>query len=356
MAGPNDSQERTEDATPRKRQEARKKGTVARSVEVPGALVILAMSMVLPSALGRMGTEFMDALRAGFSALPTTLDGGSMSRFAWTLFRPGALGVAIIALTAMTVGLAANFAQVGFVLSAESMSPNLAELNPIEGIKRMLSARALVEGIKALLKAGLFGGIAWMTLQAHWSEIASLSAVSPLAASAAIGKMMHQVLVRIAVAWLALAALDYLFQRKQTDKQLRMSKDELKREMKDQEISPELKGQMFQRRKALAKGSVLKRVQNADVIITNPTHFAVALTYNRSEHHAPIVVAKGQDYLALKIREIATQHKVPIVPNPPLARELYKQCEVGDYVPRELFSAVAEVLAYVYRTLKKVRR
>jgi flagellar biosynthetic protein FlhB len=192
-------------------------------------------------------------------------------------------------------------------------------------------------------------------VQSRWNELLNLSALTPLGGVSVVGSILQAILLRVAVAWLALAAVDYWFQRKQTDKQLRMTKDEVRREFREMETSPELKAAMAQRRRKLSKNRVSQAIKEADVIITNPTHFAVALKYDREKMHAPQVVAKGVDYMALRIRQLAADERIPIVPNPPLARQLYKKCEIGDFVPRDMFQAVAEVLAYVYSTLKKVR-
>jgi flagellar biosynthesis protein FlhB len=272
-----------------------------------------------------------------------------------SLLYPGLIAIGPLVLCLMVVGLAVNFAQVGFVLSAEAMKPSWEKVNPFSGFKRLFSARTTFEGVKAVLKLFLFSWIAYAAVMGQWSELANLSYLPPSQAAAKVGAVVHTVLVRIAAVWLVLAVADYIFQRKQLDKQLRMTKDELKREMKEQEGSPEIKAAMFHRRRKLLRGGLAKRMKEADVVVTNPTHFAVALKYKRNEHHAPVVVAKGQDYLALKIREIAGQEDVPIVENPPLARALYKNCEVGDFIPRDMFGAVAEVLAYVYKSVKGAR-
>lgn len=352
---PNDGQERTEDATPRRRSDARKKGTVARSTDLTGALVLLTLSIALPAAVNQMGSQTLIALQSAMANVPSDPSFASIGSFATAILRPGLVAFAIVAGSAMAVGLAANFAQVGFVLSGEAMQPSLEKLNPLNGFKRLFSARAGVEGLKTIAKSLLFGYIAYASVAGHWDQMIGLAWVTPVHAAAQIGETIHTVLVRVALVWLVIACLDYFFQRKQIDKQLRMTKEELKREMKDQETSPELRMAMAQRRRKLAKGRMMDRVKESDVVITNPEHFSVAIKYDRSKMHAPMVVAKGQDYLALRIRETAKSNRVPIVPNPPLARALYKKCEVGDFVPRDMFQAVAEVLAYVYRTIKKVK-
>lgn len=349
-------QERTEEATPRRRTEARKKGTVARSVDLTNALVVTALALVLPSTLVAFGQGLMGGMRQGLLSLPTDLSTGSMSRYTWGLLQPAVVSVLPLILTALAVGLAANFAQVGFVMSGQALTPSLQKINPLEGMKRLFSSRAAVDALKAALKALLFAYIAYSAVSSNWNQLIGLAWMKPAAAMSAVGSVLETILIRVAITWLILAALDYLFQRKQTNKQLMMTKDELKREFKEQEGSPELKMAQAQRRRKLSKGRMMDRVKTADAVITNPTHFAVAISYDRSKDAAPIVVAKGQDYIALKIREVATKHRVPIVPNPPLARALYKQCEVGDFIPRQMFQAVAEVLAYVYRTIKGIRR
>ncbi|MBL8064543.1 MAG: EscU/YscU/HrcU family type III secretion system export apparatus switch protein, partial [Chthonomonadaceae bacterium] len=251
--------------------------------------------------------------------------------------------------------VASNFAQVGFVLSGEPLSPRLDKLNPLPGIKRMFSSKAAFDGVKSFAKMGLFGAIASAAMQERWDEIVRLSWAPPAQAAATVGTLVHSIIVRIAVIWLILAVIDYIFQRKQIDKQLMMTKDELRREMKEQEGSPEVKYAQSQRRRKLAKGGLASKIKQADVIVTNPTHFAVAIKYERNSLAAPMVLAKGVDYLALKMREVAKSEKIPIVENKPLARALYKHCEAGDFVPRHLFGPVAEVLAYVYQSTKKAR-
>lgn len=349
-------QERTEEATPKRKQDARKKGTVARSTDLTGALVLLAIGMVMPT----VATMFASGLLPSFSLMgknmPSDLDPHSIQQFIGNFLLQTLKPLALLVGTVMVVGVASNFAQVGFMLSGEPLSPKLEKIDPLQGFKRLFSSRSAVESLKVIFKSLVFGGLAYDVIKKHQDELVTLGWMNPAGAASAVGQLLHTILIRIAVAWLVLAALDYFYQRKQVSKQLRMTREELKREMKEAETSPELKGAMMQRRRKLLKGRITDTVPKADVVITNPTHFAIAIKYERSKMHAPIVVAKGQDYLASKIREIAKANRVPIVPNPPLARQLYKQCDVGDAIPRELFTAVAEVLAYVYKTLKRVKR
>jgi len=348
-------QEKTEDATPRRRRDARRKGTVAKSMDLTGALVLLAAVLVLPAAIGTMGTGFMSGMSSSMRDLPSDLNMASMANHCMRMLGPALPGLAMLVFTIMAVGVASNFAQVGFVLSGESLNPTFSKLNPLEGFKRLLSSRAIFDAAKATLKSGLFGYLVWSEISNHWDLLMGLSWLTPQGSMAAVGGLLRAIAIKVGISWLILAAVDYFFQRKQVDKQLKMTKEELKQEMKDAETSPELKAAQHRRRRQLSRGRMKQAVQTADVIITNPTHYAVAISYERDKHAAPVVVAKGADFLAAKIREFASESKVPIVPNPPLARALYKKCEIGDAVPKELFQPVAEVLAYVYRTIKGIR-
>lgn len=351
----NQAGEKTEEATPKRKQDARKRGTVARSTELNGAVVLLAVAMALPSAASMLSEGMLTSLRSGVSRAPVEFSYASLARNAWAIAAPCVQAFGLLAAVAMLAGIVVNLAQVGFAFSPEVLKPNLAKLNPMEGAKRLFSVRGAMEGAKAMAKCVFFGLIAYSAIHAQWAALGSLGVLPVKQAAALVGGIMQTIIMRVAIAWLCLAALDYFFQRKQVDNQLKMTKDELKREMKEQEGSPEIRQAQFKRRRELMKRRPLDAVKNADVVITNPTHYAIAIQYKRNEMHSPMVVAKGMDYLAFKIRDIAKENRVPIIPNPPLARALYKKCEVGDFIPRDMFAAVAEVLAYVYQTLKKVK-
>ncbi len=354
---PNETaQERTEEATPRRRTEARRKGTVTRSQDVTSAAVMLGLLIVLPIAGVDLGARMVLSTNQSLSNIPSDALPGSIAGYVWSALAPGLVGVAPILGVALVAGVVANFAQVGFVVSGVPLAPNLNRINPFTGMRRLFSAVACVEGLKACVKSALFGWIAYTAIRDHWPALMGLSGVPPLSALSILGSLLKTVFLRVTIAWLAIAALDYLFQRRQVEKQLRMTREELRQEMKEMEQSPELKGAMERRRRKLSKGRMAAAVKGADVVVTNPAHVAVAIEYDPKKMHAPQVVAKGAEYLALRMKELAAENRVPIVPNPPLARQLYKRCEVGDFVPRELFQAVAEVLAFVYTTLKRVRR
>ena len=347
--------EKTEDATPRKRQEARKKGTVAKSTDLGGSVSLFVAALILPYTRSTFGSGMLAVLNSAAFEIPQQISFSEILQYTRILLYPAVKAVAPMILTLLVVGVATNFAQVGFVLSGESLKPTMEKINPLAGFKRLLSIRTAFEGVKAVFKLFVFAWIVYATLSSEWNDIIGLAWLSTSQAVAKVGLIIHSILIKIAGFWLALGLIDYFFQRKQVDKQLRMTKDELKREMKQQEGSPEIKAAMFNKRRKLLKGGLAARLALADVIVTNPTHYAVAIQYKRNEMHAPMVLAKGQDYLALKIREIAEHRKIPIVENAPLARALYKKCEPGDFVPRDMFAAVAEVLAYVYKGVKTAK-
>ncbi len=348
-------QEKTEDATPKRRRDARRKGTVARSIDLTGSIVLVVSILVLPASIGMMGNGFLTGMRSSLDHLPTTLNFGDMGNYCSRILAPSLPGLALLVFTIMGVGVAANVAQVGFVLSSESMVPSFSKINPLEGFKRLFSQKSVFDAAKASLKAGLFGYLVWGEISANWNNLLALSWLTPQGSMVAVAAMLKGVAIKVGMTWLVLSALDYFYQRKQVDKQLKMTKEELKQEYKDAESSPELKAAQHRRRRQLSKGRMMAAVPKADVIITNPTHYAIAIQYDRDKHAAPVVVAKGADHMAAKIREVAAEHRIPLVPNPPLARALYKKCEIGDAVPKELFQPVAEVLAYIYKTIKGLR-
>jgi flagellar biosynthetic protein FlhB len=351
-----DAGEKTEQPTPKRRQEARKKGTVAKSQDLNGAVVMLGLALIVPSATHALSEGFIRGIDSSMRGATTEFSYHNVQATLIAIAMPGLLGMFMIFAICMAFGLLVNFAQVGFVMSAESMKPSMAKLNPIQGFKRFFSMKSVVEAIKAIAKGLIFGYVTYQVIAGNWPTLVSLSYYTPSEAAMKVFEICHTILLRIAIVWLVIAALDYFYQRKDVEKQIKMTRDELKREMKEQEGSPEQKGERMRRGRKLSRGSLRDNVQKADVIITNPTHFAVAIAYKRNEMHAPMVVAKGQDFLALKIREMAKEFDIPIVPNPPLARTLHKNCEIGDFVPREQFAAVAEILAYVYKMIRTVKK
>lgn len=325
-------------------------------MDMVGATAFMGVLMVMPMIMSKgfqgFSIGFQRAVRVA-SAEPSM---GNMNRAFVMAIEPMLPCLLILLAVAMTVGVVGNVAQIGFAFSSEAIVPSFQKLNPINGFKRLFGKPALFDFAKGVMKLFVFSWMTYIVVRDQWSQLSLAWTQTPLIAMSVIGETAKTVLLRIGAVWLVIAVLDYVFQKRQVMHQLMMTKDEVRREMKEAEASPEMKGARMRMARKFGKMRTSQAVASADVIITNPTHYAVAVKYEADKHHAPVVVAKGVDHMALKIREFATQAGIPIVENVPLARALHKQCEVGDFVPRDLFQGVAEVLAYVYRTLKKVRR
>ncbi|WP_045620577.1 flagellar biosynthesis protein FlhB [Vibrio vulnificus] len=351
-----DGQERTEEATPRRLQQAREKGQVARSKELASVsvLVIGAVSLMW----------FGESLaRALFKAMGRLF---SLSRE--EIFDPsklfdiasGALSALLLPLLlilfALFVAAAIGSAGVGGIsFSMEAATPKLSKMNPLSGIKRMFGLQSWVELIKSILKVALVTGVAIYLIQASQEDLIQLSLdVYPQNIFHALDILLNFVLL-ISCSLLIVVAIDIPFQIWQHADQLKMTKQEVKDEYKDTEGKPEVKGRIRMLQREAAQRRMMADVPTADVIVTNPEHFSVALRYKQNSDRAPVVVAKGTDHMAMKIREVAREHDISIVPAPPLARALYYSTELEQQIPDGLFTAVAQILAYVFQ-LKQYRK
>jgi flagellar biosynthetic protein FlhB len=254
-----------------------------------------------------------------------------------------------VMMTALVLGILVNVLQTGFLVAPEALRPDFNRLNPLTGITRYFSARGLVETIKACAKIAIIAWIAWSTISGSYTHMLDMMKQDLPTILTVLGDLIYRLALRICGFLLVLAAADYAYQRVSFEKSIRMSKTEVKQESKQAEGSPIAKSRQRAQMRMMAKKRMMSDVPLADVIITNPTHFAVALKYDGMGMVAPRVVAKGADLIAARIREIAQENGVPIVENPPLARNLYKNVEVGQDIPPDLYSAVAEVLAYVFQ-------
>ncbi|WP_110933103.1 flagellar biosynthesis protein FlhB [Paenibacillus bouchesdurhonensis] len=342
--------EKTEKATPKKRQDARKKGQVAKSQDLSGSVVLLSAFL----SLLMFGGYMKERLIALFSDVYFhRLNMDVTQENVMTMFGDYAVQILLllapVLLVIVVMAAVANYAQVGFLLTGEPLKMQIKKLNPIEGFKRIFSMRSLVEFLKSLLKLTIIGYLVYSTIWGERGNIASLGHVTIEDAFYFTSKLTMNLGLKIGAALFVLSVLDYLYQKYDHEKNLRMSKQDIKDEYKKMEGDPLIKGKIRERQRRMALQRMMQEVPKADVIITNPTHFAVALKYEGSEMEAPQVVAKGQDYVALRIREIAKEHGVIIMENKPLARALFQRAEIGDSIPADLFQAVAEVLAYVYR-------
>ncbi|MBR5914119.1 MAG: flagellar biosynthesis protein FlhB [Selenomonadaceae bacterium] len=345
--------DKTEDPTSKRRDDARKKGQVAKSQELNTAFVLLAGFLVI-----KVFWEYMYKNVAAYSAHTfshlhendTSVEGvmkifiDVVSLMVETAF-PIMIGVLILA-------LAINIYQVGFMINTERMEPKLDNINPINGFGRLFSKRALVELIKSLFKIIVIGFFLYLYLKDEIPFMPYFIYYDLEYSLVEIGDKIFVMSFQVIAVITVLAAADYAYQKWQTTQDLKMTKQEVKDEYKQMEGDPQIKGKIKQKQRQMAMARMMQEVPKADVIVTNPTHLAIALMYKKGMV-APQILAKGQDLVAEKIKATAREHRIPIVENKPLARALYDAVEIGDVVPQNLYQAVAEVLAYVYRLKNK---
>ena len=347
--------DKTEKATPKKRDEARKKGSVARSMELNGAVVLMAALMVLPVAAPPLLRQIVVSAQRSLALIsdPSLVSEQGIWTLGARIFLPAALAMAPIAFACLVAGVAINVLQVGWKPSVQIVKPDAKKLNPISGAKNLFGPRAAVETAKSLVKVLAVGAIVLQALLSRLHELGALVGMPPVALVPQLGAEVLHVVQRGAAAYLVIAIADFFYQRHKHEKDLRMDKQEVKEEMKQQATPQEVRSAIRRRQMQAANQRMMDAVPTADVVVTNPTHYAVALRYT-PEKAAPEVVAKGMDHVALRIREAAKAAGVPVVPDPPLARSLHAAVEVGQVIPEELYHAVAQVLAFVYRMAGKV--
>ena len=342
--------ERTEPASPRRLEKAREEGNLPQSRELMAFLVLLAGMGCLWAMGGWLATRVTSMLRSGLtltreSAFDTAL------LFDRLMQQGGEAMITLAPLFLLTVvgAIVAPIMIGGFNFTGKPLQPNFEKMDPLKGIKRIVSVQGLAELVKAVLKSLVVGLVIWWVLRHEQDRLFALIAMP---VEAGVPEMMHELLAAslMIIGGMALiAAIDVPFQLWQYYKKLRMTKEELKQEGKEQEGSPEVKGRIRHQQREAARRRMMQDVPKADVVVTNPTHFAVALKYDSSRMAAPQVVAKGMNLIAANIRELAEQNNVPVLEAPPLARALYKHAEIGEQVPATLYTAVAEVMAYVYQ-------
>lgn len=347
--------EKTEQATPKKRQEAREKGQVAKSQEVGTALMMLAGFLFLLFMGKFMGLNLAKIMHGTFTEyLLWDVTAANVKVIFQNLLWQSTMIVLPFLGVAVVIGVFSNFIQFGFLFTTEPLKMKLEKLDPIQGAKKLFSLRSLVELLKSILKIILTSTIAIMVLWKAVDRIVVLSQTSVGNVLSLSASLTVQIGLFIAILLLVLAVLDYLYQRFEHEKGLRMSKQDIKDEHKKTEGDPLIKGKIKQRQREMAMSRMMQEIPKADVVITNPTHFAVAIQYQANEMKAPKVIAKGKDHLALKIKEVAREANVITMENKPLARALYAEVDIDQEIPESLFKAVAEVLAYVYQLKKKV--
>lgn len=343
-------QDKTEAPTPKKRDDARKKGQVPRSQEITSAFLLLAAAasiQFLTAPLGAGIRDLFGGTLATFDARPEGVQGLVGFIRGLTLTTAGLLAPVVLTLTG--VALASAGVQARGILSLDAIEPKFERLNPINKAKEIWGPKALMELIKNLMKLALVGGVTWLVLQSAMDVISALGQQSAIALLMVAKAFAVRLLMSVGLAYLVIASLDYAWQIWNHEKQLKMSKQEIKQEHKESEGDQIMKVRRRSLGRSMARRRMLLSVSQADVVVTNPTHIAVALKYDPQISDAPIVVAMGERKVAQKIRELAKKHGVPTVENKPLARALYATAKVGQAIPLELFVAVAEILAFVIR-------
>ncbi len=348
--------EKTEKATPKKRQDSRKKGQVLKSQDVTSALVLLSIFLFLLIAATPMRNGIMSFFKQSFSKY-MLVDSLSIELVV-KIYKDVISEVAVILLPimaiAMIAGIVGNFLQFGLLFTTEPLKFDLTKLDPIKGIKRIFSIKSIVELLKSILKISLIGTVTAVILWMNLDNVMSLSFKTPLATFVTVSKLAALMGICASVVLLLIAVLDYFYQKFDYEKNLKMSKQDIKDEYKNSEGDPLIKSKIKQRQREMAMRRMMQEIPKADVVITNPTHYAIALKYDEATMDAPKVIAKGTDFIAQKIKLIAKENDVVMVENRPLARAMYDQVEIGQPIPDDFFKAVAEVLAYVYRIKRKI--
>lgn len=349
-----EGQEKTEQPSSKKLEDARKKGMVAKSIEV-NSLVIVVTGLVtiflLQSYIGQRVSSFTINIFNSLDTLPKKVSLLPNMAFDWYMFFFSVLAPIMTAI--VIAALASNIAQVGFRLSPEALAPKFSKLNPANGIKRIFSSRSVIEIFKTLLKFFVIAFFTYLILSDLIIASAYLDNLNPSELVIFMLDNAFSLLWKIALLYAIIAGIDFVYQRYKFRKDMMMTKQELKEEMKQLEGDPTVKGRIRKMQMQAAQQRMMANLPTADVVITNPTHYAVALKYDMTKDSAPEVIAKGVDLLAQRIKKVAVEHNIPLHEDRELARALYIMCDVGDKIPPSLFKAVAQVLAYVYNLKKK---
>lgn len=345
-----DGSGKTEKATPKKRQDLRKKGQVMQSREVTANFILLIVFLSF-RVLGNYLYREMKIVFNFFmseSAAYNLSDPNEIMRVLTFAAIEIAKMAAPFFIIAVVVGILGSYVQIGFLFTLEPIKPKFSNISPLKGLKRLFSARSLFELVKSIAKVIIIAWVAWSSIKAEFLNFTKLMALE-------MGPIVMYILdsavgigIKICLALMAISAVDYFFQWRRYEKDIRMTKQEVKEEYKQLEGNPEVRSKIKQKQREISMRRMLKDVPKADVVITNPTHFAVAIKYEPQKKPAPYVIAKGADFMAQRIKEIARESKVEIVENKPLAQALYHTVDIGEVIPPELYKAVAEVLAFVY--------
>lgn len=352
--------EKTEEPTAKKLSDARNEGQVAKGKDLTSAVMLLVLFMVLRFTVGNMGEGFIECFNKNYTQIGdlfTSTHGEYNMQYTIALIQSAALDMLKLLIPFFGVGfiiaIVIELAQVKWKPTSKPLQPKLSKFNPINGIKRMFSVRTLVSLIKQVVILVVIFIVVYNKLKSRMSDIYMLYDIPLISAIMLLGDIIFDIGTVICVIYTIIGIADYVFEKRKFRKDMMMTKQEVKDEWKNTEGNPEVKNKIRQKMSEASRRRMMQAVPEADVVITNPTHFAVALKYEQNKGKAPVVIAKGEDYLAAKIKEAARENNIEIVENKPLARMLYYNVELDEEIPPELYQAVAEVLAFVYNIKNK---
>ncbi len=349
--------EKTEKATPKKRRDAREKGQVVQSKELGAALSLLLVFVSIQFFIKFILQELFNLynLVIEYSSNPSVeLTQDSLNAMFFSVIMTLLKLILPFLLVALFTGLIVNYLQIGFVFTAETLKFKLSKLNPIKGMKRIFSLKSVVEMVKSILKAMGILFLCYNYIEGQKEVLISALQQTTMSSVLIMWDILFAIVLRCSVFLLTIAIFDFVYKKWENEKELKMSKQEVKDEYKQMEGDPFIKGKIKEKQRQMAMSRMMQDVPKADVVITNPTHYAVALEYDSDSFEAPRVLAKGKDLIASNIKTIAGKHDIPIIENPPLARALYASVDIGDEIPPNLYEAVADVLAYIYKLQKRV--
>ncbi|MEK6774363.1 MAG: flagellar biosynthesis protein FlhB [Bdellovibrionota bacterium] len=347
--------ERSEQASDTRREEFRKRGQVAHSKELGSAVILLVSAGAIYMLSNYFLSNFYELFQRNFGLdmVVQIREGKFVEALNFSALKAFILIMPVVCIGAF-IGAASTIVQIGFLNVEEAMSPDFNKMNPVEGFGRIFSLRSLSEGVKSILKFIFIGSIVYMILKGEVPKFGSMLSYSVSELLTYIGYVCAKLLMGVGFVMLGLSLADYIFQRWDLEKKMMMTKQEVKEELKQREGDPMIKARIRRVQKEMANRRMMEAIPKADVVVTNPTHIAVVLKYDKNLP-APQLVAKGADLIAEKIKSIAREHNIPVIENKPLARTIFKTLKIGQVIPRELFVAVAEVLSYVYKLKRKVR-
>lgn len=350
------TEEKTEDATPKKKQEARKKGQIARSKDVSLAFTLVAATLVLVSLSGFVGNILKSTMYYFLNGVFTSdITDISLKNLTLLVVLRSAAAILPVLLPIMLVGVLSNYVQTGFILTGEGIVPKLSKLNPINGFKKIFSVRTFVDLIKDIAIITVAGYIGYSYVKDNITNMFTIGSLPADKIAELFKNLVYGIFFRIALVMVIIALFDYLYQRFMFNKDLKMTKQEIKEEYKQQEGDPQVKSKIRQKQRQMSTRRMMQAVPDATVIVTNPTHIAVALKYEEGKDEAPTLVAKGSDFTAVKIKEIARDKNIPIIENKPLARMIFSEVEIDSQIPVSMYQAIAEILAIVYKMKNRKR-